>query len=545
MATPLTTIPISEKIQISPITQSYLNNDNIDQLTPQPRKKNVSSISLSDQFVSAFPSMQQLDNNINNLSLTSKNNAFLSLSIPRLSFNNMALSPPPKFKKSIIDHHRVASYAFAFDIDGVLVRGPDTLNSGIEAIKYLDGENPYNIKVPYIFVTNGGGKHESVRAEDLSNRLKTDITSDQIVQGHTPMKDLSNSYNNVLVVGGMGNTCRNVAKNYGFKNVYTPLDIMKWDPSVTPYYSMTDEDLKFCECTEDIDFSKIKIDAIMVFADSRNWAADQQIILELLMSKNGYMGTISDSFEDGPPIYFAHSDFVWATNYRLVRYGMGALQVSIAALFKEHTGKELKVIRFGKPQRSTFKYAEKVLHTWRKSILNDHIEELTSSSGSVTQTSDLFSSIDDDKYKSVFDSESEEKDESEDDEEEDSNLNEGGALTFQSLTKLKLSPNPSQGSTTPTTNNLKSGSFSTVEDLPPPSTVYFVGDTPESDIRFANSHDESWYSILVNTGVYNSNTVPKYAPKKQCNDVLEAVKFAVEREHQKELEEWNKSALEF
>lgn len=78
--------------------------------------------------------------------------------------------------------------------------------------------------------------------------------------------------------------------------------------------------------------------------------------------------------------------------------------------------------------------------------------------------------------------------------------------------------------------------------LPPASTVYFVGDTPESDIRFANSHDISWYSILVKTGVYQEGTEPKYKPKHLCNDVLEAVKFAIEREHEKELAEWNETA---
>ena len=79
-------------------------------------------------------------------------------------------------------------------------------------------------------------------------------------------------------------------------------------------------------------------------------------------------------------------------------------------------------------------------------------------------------------------------------------------------------------------------------DLPPASTVYFVGDTPESDIRFANSHDSSWYSILVKTGVYQEGTTPKYKPKQICENVLEAVRFAIEREHQKELQEWNHSA---
>lgn len=501
---------------------SYLNNDNIDQLVPE-KKKRVSSISLSDQFVSAIPSMSQLANLPRPLIPT------VDVDLNRSSMEKDL----PKFKKDMIDHPRVASYAFAFDIDGVLVRGPDTLEPGVRAIKYLEGDNPYNIKVPYIFVTNGGGKHESVRAQDLSRRLQTDIAVDQIVQGHTPMKELSDVYKNVLVVGGVGNTCRNVAKKYGFKNVYTPYDIMKWDPSVTPYYTMTEEDLSYCDDHQDVDFSQTKIDAIMVFADSRNWAADQQIILELLMSKEGYMGTISETFEDGPPIYFAHSDFVWSTNYRLVRYGMGALQVSIAALYREHTGKELKVIRFGKPQRSTFKFAEKVLHTWRKSILTEHIDELTSTADSTTQTS-VFSSNDDSKYTSVFnDSESESDEEDSSDRDQPSSA----PLTFQSLTKLKI--NQPSGATL-----VSSNSFSSPDDLPPPSTVYFVGDTPESDIRFANSHDESWFSILVNTGVYQSNTVPKYAPKKQCENVFEAVKFAVEREHAKELSEWNKHALD-
>ena len=81
-------------------------------------------------------------------------------------------------------------------------------------------------------------------------------------------------------------------------------------------------------------------------------------------------------------------------------------------------------------------------------------------------------------------------------------------------------------------------------ELPPASTVYFVGETPECDIRFANSHDSTWYSILVKTGVYKDGVTPRYTPKKTCENVLEAVKFAIEREHSKELKEWNESCAE-
>ena len=39
------------------------------------------------------------------------------------------------------------SYAFAFDIDGVLIRGGDPIPEAIEAMKVLNGENEYGIKV--------------------------------------------------------------------------------------------------------------------------------------------------------------------------------------------------------------------------------------------------------------------------------------------------------------------------------------------------------------------------------------------------------------
>ena len=71
----------------------------------------------------------------------------------------------------------------------------------------------------------------------------------------------------------------------------------------------------------------------------------------------------------------------------------------------------------------------------------------------------------------------------------------------------------------------------------PPSTVYFVGDTPESDIRGTNEFNEisdmDWFSILVKTGVYEDGNTPSVDPRKICNNIYDAVKFAVEREHEK------------
>ncbi|GMF08101.1 unnamed protein product [[Candida] boidinii] len=214
---------------------------------------------------------------------------------------------------------------------------------------------------------------------------------------------------------------------------------------------------------------------------------------------------------------------------------MGALQVSIAALYREQTGKELKVTRFGKPQRGTFKYASKVLSNWRKDVLEEYVEEISlhgSDSASNLDAAEEDEDEDEDEQILEFGFSKNEKSVEEkqkaklankpvfvDSEDEDDDEDDEEGLTIQKLSQLTL-------------------------ELPPASTVYFVGDTPESDIRFANSHDESWHSILVKTGVYKEGTIPKYKPKHTCENVLEAVKYAIEREHALELKEWNDSAVE-
>ena len=110
-------------------------------------------------------------------------------------------------------------YAFAFDIDGVLIRGGRPIPEAIEAMKMLNGQNEYGIQVPYIFVTNGGGKTEAERCIQLSQQLEIEVSPGQFICGHTPMREMAERYKTVLVVGGEGEKCRAVAEGYGFKDV--------------------------------------------------------------------------------------------------------------------------------------------------------------------------------------------------------------------------------------------------------------------------------------------------------------------------------------
>ncbi|KAF8856454.1 HAD-superfamily hydrolase [Acephala macrosclerotiorum] len=338
------------------------------------------------------------------------------------------------------------SFAFAFDIDGVLIRGGRPIPEAIEAMKVLNGENEYGMKVPYIFLTNGGGKTEAERCIDLSRQLDIEVSPAQFICGHTPMREMVERYETVLVVGGEGEKCRQVAEGYGFRDVITPGDIIKDNEHTTPFRKLTVEENAN---SRKRNYGETKIEAIFVFADSRDWAGDIQIMLDLAMSKGGYIGTLSETFDEGPPIYFSHNDIVWSAAHDNVRLGMGALRKMVEMLFKDLTkGKELETIAFGKPQIGTFEFATRLLQQWRK---DEH------------------------------------------------RINR------------------------------------------PPETVYFVGDTPESDIRGTNQFNakskNEWYSILVRTGVFQEGTKPAYQPKITVDTVLDAVKHGMKREFSKKMKE--------
>lgn len=306
---------------------------------------------------------------------------------------------------------------------------------------------------PYIFVTNGGGKTEEERCIQLSNQLQLEVSPGQFICGHTPMRELASKYKTVLVVGGDGDKCRQVAQGYGFKDVITPGDIIKDNVDTTPFRKLTEAEFNH---SVKRNYGEIEIEAIFVFADSRDWAGDQQIILDLCMSKKGRLGTRSETFDEGPPVFFAHNDVIWATSHAFSRIGMGALRASLEAMFKAIAGKELKTVAFGKPQMGTFEFATRLLQQWRKDIHG--IDQ-------------------------------------------------------------------------------------------PPDTVYFVGDTPESDIRGTNEFDESdrsmcdWHSILVKTGVYQEGTEPRFKPKQTVQNVFEAVQYGMQREYGNALKKANSNSI--
>ncbi|EAT84468.1 hypothetical protein HBI56_112020 [Parastagonospora nodorum] len=259
--------------------------------------------------------------------------------------------------------------AFVFDIDGVLVHGDRLIPEGKRVLEILNGDNELGIKIPHIFLTNGSGKLEGPRCEQLSKILHNPISTDQFIQSHTPMRALAEYYKTVLVVGGEGYKCREVAEEYGFENIVVPNDIIAWDPTIAPYRVFTDEERK---TSRPRDFSKVNIDAIMVFSDSRDYATDMQIIMDLLQSENGRFGTrAKDPVSQRIPIYFSQGDMLCPTEHPFPRMSQGAFRIGLEAMYKSLTGVDLERVVYGKPELATYKYADEVIASWMEQIHND------------------------------------------------------------------------------------------------------------------------------------------------------------------------------
>jgi len=96
---------------------------------------------------------------------------------------------------------------------------------------------------------------------------------------------------------------------------------------------------------------------------------DSQILLEVLRSAGGVLGTINTKNEQAVPIVFSNPDVQWATSYNLPRLGMGAFRLCIENLYKDATGHELQdLVQLGKPQPSTYEYATRILQEWRRDM---------------------------------------------------------------------------------------------------------------------------------------------------------------------------------
>lgn len=281
-------------------------------------------------------------------------------------------------------------------IDGVLLRSSTPIPSAREALSYLQQQ-----RIPFILLTNGGGKSEEERVADVAEKLKVPLDTSMFVQSHTPFAEMTDLHDKtILVAGGDGAKCASVARGYGFKNVVTPGDILVAHPEIWPFANVFREHYAplASPLPKPIDPSNpansLQIDAMFVYNDPRDWGLDATILMDLLLSSRGVLGTLSPKNNDRslpnngylqdaqPHLYYSNPDLWWAASYHLPRLGQGGFREAFNGVWAAAThGATLDMTVMGKPYQPTYEFAERLLRKYRKTLfgstgLNDPLRRV-------------------------------------------------------------------------------------------------------------------------------------------------------------------------
>ena len=232
---------------------------------------------------------------------------------------------------------------FVFDIDGVLLRGKVALPSATASLQRLG-----RARVPYIFLTNGGGETEKSKAASLSRLLGVPVHEEQLVLSHTPMKPLCADLadRRVLLLG-----CRDVravAASYGLQSVVTPEDLLAADEHVYP----------FLKASSPRALGKETFAAVLCFHDPNSWGLELQCTLDVL--RGGGDGT-----KQVVPMFASNGDLTFAGAHAVPRLAAGSFHVALQALWQATVSTDpLEITMFGKPTAATFSFARTQLSRW-------------------------------------------------------------------------------------------------------------------------------------------------------------------------------------
>ncbi|XP_010658468.1 uncharacterized protein YKR070W isoform X1 [Vitis vinifera] len=268
--------------------------------------------------------------------------------------------------------HSRSSFGIAFDIDGVILRGRVPIGGSPQALRRLYRDYGA-LKFPFLFLTNGGGIPESRRASELSELLGVNILPSQVVQGHSPFKNLLKSsmdisffrFENELIIAlGKGEPAL-VMSEYGFKKVLSLDEYASYFKNIDPvsqYKNWTTEKIFNSKAnTKDLvpryDLLSDRVKAAFVVSDPVDWGRDIQVLCDVLRS-GGLPGQ-----ENGPqpPLYFAADDLEYQAAFPSERLGMGAFRIALESIFNRIHHNALEYTSFGKPNPFVFKNAEAIL----------------------------------------------------------------------------------------------------------------------------------------------------------------------------------------
>ncbi|XP_056138668.1 haloacid dehalogenase-like hydrolase domain-containing 5 isoform X2 [Lampris incognitus] len=258
--------------------------------------------------------------------------------------------------------HSPKSFGLLFDIDGVLVRGRTPIPAAKQCFRNLvDRKGKY--KVPVVFVTNAGNCMRQTKAEQLSHLLEVEVSPDQVMLSHSPLRMFTQFHNMCVLVSGQG-PVQEVAHNLGFQNVIT-IDMLR---EAYPLLDVVDHNRR---PKDNIPLTKglPPIEAVILFGEPVRWETNLQLITDVLLT-NGKPGNPLTSLQfPHIPVLACNMDLLWMAEAKSPRFGHGMFLVCLESLYNKITGYELKYeALIGKPSVVTYNYAELLIRQQAESL---------------------------------------------------------------------------------------------------------------------------------------------------------------------------------
>ncbi|XP_075752850.1 haloacid dehalogenase-like hydrolase domain-containing 5 isoform X2 [Pelodiscus sinensis] len=244
------------------------------------------------------------------------------------------------------------TFGFLFDIDGVLVRGRNVIPAAQEAFRKLVDSNG-QLRVPVVFVTNAGNCLQQVKAQELSDALGLEVSPEQVILSHSPLRLFRQFHGKCVLVSGQGPVEEN-ARNVGFQNVVTIQDVRK----AFPLLDMVDQSRRPKDLPPlTTDFPTIE--GVILFGEPVRWETNLQLIIDVLLSNGNPGAELAAVPYPHIPILACNMDLLWMAEAKRPRFGHGTFLVCLENIYKKMTGRELKYeALIGKPSIVTYQYAE-------------------------------------------------------------------------------------------------------------------------------------------------------------------------------------------
>ncbi|XP_076863229.1 haloacid dehalogenase-like hydrolase domain-containing 5 [Brachyhypopomus gauderio] len=243
-------------------------------------------------------------------------------------------------------------FGLLFDIDGVLVRGRTPIPEAKQCFRNLvDGNGKY--KVPVVFVTNAGNCIRETKAEQLSHLLEVEVSPDQVMLSHSPLRVFSQFHKMCVLVSGQGHVLE-LASNLGFENVVT-IDMLR---EAHPLLDMVDHHRRPKDVVPP---SKElpPIEAVVLFGEPIRWETNLQLIVDVLLTNGRPGNAVTSPHYPHIPVLACNMDLLWMAEAKNPRFGHGMFLVCLENIYKKITGCDLQYeALIGKPSLVTYNYAE-------------------------------------------------------------------------------------------------------------------------------------------------------------------------------------------